>query len=388
MTSWSMSSTRGDLGPWTDAAHALGLDHPALLRSPGARKIAEEAHRLHEVRRAAHSRISDLEKLLDVARGQYDVATLAGLGVLHELHDELEQQSAAMQSAVSGLARSLDARDPETDSNGDAGAEPTSRESLIEQHGIEAQFEALMDLFTMQGLYNPRTRSVQVQGRGQGPARALPPFDRIAELVLTESVCRYLARADSIHLVLTPLADVRVMKGIGKIIGFSDYTVVNSNDRGGALKFVERVTAADGQTVVDQLLDTSPIPGLAVTLYAEDHVNQSEIIEGSGLALDDSRDRFRAQMADAASAGVIGRPMSPPEYMMLQALRQREGTPLLDESVMSGTGTETWFPGHHLAGANGTLVSRKMGHSVRFRLDEVGRGAENRGYRMTYAPAA
>jgi hypothetical protein len=386
MSSWSMSSSRADLGPWAEAAHAFGLDHPALLRSPGARKIAEEAHRLHEVRRAAHSRISDLEKLLDAARGQYDLATVAGLDVLHELHDELERQSSAMQSAVSGLARSLEEHDPGPIGDGDAPA-PTSRENLIERHGIEAQFDALLDLFTMQGLYNPRSRTVQIQGRGQAPAKALPPFERIAELVLTESVCRYLARADSIHLVLTPLADVRVLKGIGKIIGFSDYTVVNAEDRGGAVKFVDRVTATDGQTVVDQLLDTTPIPGLAVALYAEDRVNQNEFIEGSGLPLDDSRDRVRAQAADAAAAGVVGRAMSPPEYMMLQALRQREGTPLLDESV-SGAGTETWFPGHHLAGANGTLVSRKMGHSVRFRLDEVGRGAENRGYRMTYAPAA
>jgi hypothetical protein len=68
---------------------------------------------------------------------------------------------------------------------------------------------------------------------------------------------------------------------------------------------------------------------------------------------------------------------------MLRACR-----PLLDERKGPDQGTETWFPGHRFNGSAGTLVSRRMAPTVRFRLDEVGKGAENRGHRMVYAPAA
>ena len=187
--------------------------------------------------------------------------------------------------------------------------------------------------------------------------------------------------------MLTPVADARVVKGIGKIIGFNDYTDVSAEDRSGITRFVDRVSTPAGQKVVDQLLDASPVPGLAVAVYAEDF-GDDDGIEGLGLSLAESTERVAASVVDAAAKGVAGRPMSPPEYMMLQALRHRSGDPLLDDSKGPDHGTETWFPGHRFNGSAGTLVSRRMAHSVRFRLDEVGKGAENRGHRMVYAPAA
>ena len=382
-----MASKRPDLGPWAEASAAIGLDHPMLLRAPGVRKLAEEAHRLHEMRRGSHSRIGELEQLMALAQDQLDVATLAGLDVLQSIQHELEQQSEVMDAAIKGLARSLETHARALDGIGGGEAAIPSPDSLVERHHLDTQFDGLLDLLTMQGLYNPRGRTVQIQGRGQGPASEMPSFDDVVKTVLTPGVCGYLAGADRLQLVLTPVADARVIKGIGKIIGFSDYTVVGAEDRSGIARFVERVSIPTGQTIVDQLLDASPMPGLAVAVYAE-NFGESEGIEGLGLSLEESTQRVSASVVDAASKGVAGRPMSPPEYMMVQALRQRSGDPLLDDSKGGDHGTETWFPGHRFNGSAGTLVSRRMAHSVRFRLDEVGRGAENRGHRMVYAPAA
>lgn len=365
----------------------IGLDHPTLLRAPGIRKLAEEAHRLHELRRTAHGRIGELEQLLTMAREQLDVSTLAGLDVLQSIQHELESQSEAMDAAIRGLARSLGADQLEMGINDDGSVGAPAPDVLIERHQLEEQFDGLLDLLTMQGLYNPRGRTVQIQGRGQGAAKEMPTFDDIAELVLTPHLCSYLAGADRLQLVLTPLADSRVIKGIGKIIGFNDYTVVGADDRSGISKFVERVSTPAGQSVVDQLLDASPVPGLAVAIYAEDF-GEAEGIEGLGLTFEESSERVMASVTDAAGKGVAGRAMSPPEYMMIQALRQRSGDPLLDDSKGPDHGTETWFPGHRFNGSAGTLVSRRMAHTVRFRLDQVGRGADNRGHRMVYAPAA
>jgi len=382
-----MPFKRTDLGTWADASAAIGLDHPMLLRAPGIRKLAEEAHRLHELRRTAHSRIGELEQLLTMARDQLDASTLAGLDVLQLMHEELEVQSLAMDTAIKGLARSLETRDPSVDGGAESGSDGPSPETIIERHQLHDQFDGLLDFLTMQGLYNPRGRTVQIKGRGQGPAKEMPTFEDVIKVVLTPHVCRYLDGADRLQLVLTPVADTRVIKGIGKIIGFNDYTVVEADDRSGISGFVDRVSTSTGQTVVDQLLDASPVPGLAVAVYAE-NFGEAEGIEGLGLSLEESTERVGASVVDAATKGVAGRPMSPPEYMMIQALRQRSGTALLDDGNGSDQGTETWFPGHRFNGSSGTLVSRRMAHSVRFRLDEVGRGAENRGHRMVYAPAA
>ena len=60
------------------------------------------------------------------------------------------------------------------------------------------------------------------------------------------------------------------IKGVGKIVGFSDYTSVGAEDRSSVTQFVDRVSTPMGQKVVDQLLDASPVPGLAVAIYAED----------------------------------------------------------------------------------------------------------------------
>ncbi|MEZ5244560.1 MAG: hypothetical protein R2707_05630 [Acidimicrobiales bacterium] len=380
-----MASKRADLGNWADASAAIGLDHPAVLRAPGLRKLAEEAHRLHELRRSAHSRIGELDQLRTMAQDQLDAATLAGLVVLQSIQRELETQSQAMDAAIKGLARSLE---PEVQEAGVGGEAPTpSIDAIVERHQLEEQFDGLLDLLTMQGLYNPRGRTVQIHGRGGGLAKEMPTFDEVAKRVLTPNVCGYLAGADRLQLVLTPLADTRVIKGIGKIIGFNDYTVIGSDDRSEISRFVEQVSTSSGQSVVDHLLDASPLPGLAVAVYAEDF-GEGDGIEGLGLSLEESTERVRASVVDAAAKGVAGRPMSPPEYMMLQALRHRSGTALLDDSKGSDQGTETWFPGHRFSRSAGTLVSRRMAHSLRFRLDEVGRGAENRGHRMVYAPAA
>ena len=380
-----MPSKRPDLGNWADASAAIGLTQPVLLRAPGLRKLADEAHRLHELRRTAHSRIGELEQLLALAQAQLDASTLAGLDVLQAIHRELEAQSVAMDAAIKGLARSLEPRVAEPVA-GDGPTAP-SIDAVVERHRLEEQFDGLLDLLTMQGLYNPRGRTVQIQGRGGGPAKEMPTFDELARLVLTPNVCGYLAGADRLQLVVTPIADARVVKGIGKIVGFNDYTVVGTEDRSGITRFVERVSTASGQKVVDQLLDASPVPGLAVALYAED-LGDGDGIEGLGLSLEESTERVSASVVDAAAKGVAGRPMSPPEYMMLQALRHRSGESLLDDANGNDAGTETWFPGHRFNGSAGTLVSRRMAHTLRFRLDEVGRGAENRGHRMVYAPAA
>lgn len=382
-----MSSKRADLGPWAAASAAIGLDHPMLMRAPGIRKLAEEAHRLHELRRASHSRIGELEQLLVMAQEQLDISTLAGLEVLQLIHHELEEQSVVMESAIRGLARSL-AKEPPSDApGGDGEVEAPSPDAIVDRHGLEEQFDGLLDLLTMQGLYNPRGRTVQIQGRGQGPAKEMPPFEDVMKAVLSPHLCRYLSGADRLQLVLTPLADTRVIKGVGKIVGFSDYTSVGAEDRSSVTQFVDRVSTPMGQKVVDQLLDASPVPGLAVAIYAEDF-GDGDGIEGLGLSLEESNERVSASVVDAAAKGVTGRPMSPPEYMMLQALRHRAGDPLLDDGNGTDQGTETWFPGHRFNGATGTLVSRRMAHALRFRLDEVGRGAENRGHRMVYAPAA
>lgn len=380
-----MPSKRPDLGNWADASAAIGLAQPVLLRAPGLRKLADEAHRLHELRRTAHSRIGELEQLLALAQAQLDASTLAGLDVLQAIHRELEAQSVAMDAAIKGLARSLEPRAAEPVA-GDGPTAP-SIDAVVERHRLEEQFDGLLDLLTMQGLYNPRGRTVQIHSRGGGPAKEMPTFDEVARLVLTPNVCGYLAGADRLQLVLTPIADARVVKGIGKIVGFNDYTVVGTEDRSGITRFVERVSTASGQKVVDQLLDASPVPGLAVAIYAED-LGDGDGIEGLGLSLEESTERVSASVVDAAAKGVAGRPMSPPEYMMLQALRHRAGESLLDDANGNDSGTETWFPGHRFNGSAGTLVSRRMAHTLRFRLDEVGRGAENRGHRMVYAPAA
>lgn len=380
-----MASKR-DLGTWAEASAAIGLDHPMLLRAPGIRKLAEEAHRLHELRRTAHGRIGELQQLMAMAQDQLHVSTCAGLDVLQSIQHELETQSEAMDLAIRSLSRSLESTASElSGADGTGGAQ--SPVAVIERHHLEAQFDGLLDLLTMQGLYNPRGRTVQIQGRGKGPAKEMPTFEDVAEAVLTPHVCSYLAGADRLQLVLMPVADARVVKGIGKIIGFNDYTDVSAEDRSGISRFVDRVSTSTGQKVVDHLLDASPVPGLAVALYAEDF-GDDDGIEGLGLTLAESSERVAASVVDAAAKGVAGRPMSPPEYMMVQAMRHRTGDPLLDDSQGGDHGTETWFPGHRFNGSTGTLVSRRMAHTVRFRLDEVGKGADNRGHRMVYAPAA
>lgn len=375
---------RSDLGAWSEAAAELGLDHTALLRAPGTRRLAEEAHRVHELRRAAHGRLRELETLAMAARVQLDVATAEGLAVLSELHAELGRQTEVLRSALEGLERSFLATGDVGAAGPGAGA--ATAEELVDRHALADQFEATLDLLTMQGLYNPRNRTVQVQGAGEGNAVPMPPFERVMEAVLTDEVCAYLATADSLQLLLTPVADPRVISRVGKDIGFSDYTAVTKEDRGGATEFVDRLATADGQPVVEKLLSITPVPGLAAALYPEYRAAPAQV-EGTGLSLLETKDRLRGQQSEAANHGVRARPMSPPEYMMLQALRQRDGAGLLDDADSSGGGTETWFPDLRLTGTNGTVVTRRMGHSVRFRLDQVGRGAENRGYRMMYAPA-
>jgi hypothetical protein len=379
-----MSSKR-DLGTWAEASAAIGLDHPMLMRAPGIRTLGEEAHRLHELRRTAHGRIGELQQLLTMAQDQLDVSTNAGLDVLQQIQHELVAQSETMDVAIKSLRRSLETLDPGAE--GDDEASALAPAAIVDRHHLEEQFDSLLDLLTMQGLYNPRGRTVQIQGRGKGQAKAMPTFEEVIKLVLTPSVCNYLGQADRVQLVLTPVADSRVVKGIGKIIGFNDYTDVSAEDRTGIAPFVERVSTTEGQKVVDQLLDASPVPGLAVAVYAEDF-GEEDGIEGLGLTLAEATERVSASVVDAASKGVVGRPMSPPEYMMAQALRHRTGDRLLDDSQGAEHGTETWFPGHRFNGGAGTLVSRRMAHTVRFRLDEVGKGADNRGHRMVYAPAA
>ncbi|MFQ5557299.1 MAG: hypothetical protein ACE5GB_07320, partial [Acidimicrobiales bacterium] len=69
-------------------------------------------------------------------------------------------------------------------------------------------------------------------------------------------------------------------------------------------------------------------------------------------------------------------------------LRRREGRPPLDGERSGAARAETWFPDHQVADAPGTLVARSVGHGVRFRADDLGKGFAGRGYRMTYAAAA
>ena len=98
-----MSSKRQDLGSWAEASAAIGLDHPMMLRAPGIRKLAEEAHRLHEIRRAAHNRIGELEQLLTLAQDQLDESTINGLDVLQKIQEGLVEQSEAMKWTLRGM---------------------------------------------------------------------------------------------------------------------------------------------------------------------------------------------------------------------------------------------------------------------------------------------
>ncbi len=351
--------------------------------------MAEQAHALHEQRRAAHGRILELESLLGAARSQLEISTAAGLDLLQSIHDALKLQTVAMDAAISGLAQSLSPpSDIVSTSQSEKGRSTSTAELLVTKFQLDAQFEGLLDMLTMQGLFNPRGGTVQVQDRGRNQARSVPPFERVVELLLTDELCSYVGDADHLQLVLTPVADGRVVKGIGRIIGFNDYTVVGGSDRTAVSRFVDKLSTSCGKGVVDQLLERSPIPGMAVALYAEYRIDSSDGIEGLGMSLPDTEERLLANISDAQANGVVGRAMSPPEYMMIQAMRQRAGESFLDDADRAGESTETWFPGHRSGNAAGTLVSRRTANSVRFRLDELGRGAPNRGHRMVYAPAA
>jgi len=384
-----MSSQPVDLGPWEEARAIVGLDDPLLLRAPAIRAMVEEAHALHEQRRAAHGRIVELESLLAAAQSQLDISTAAGLDVLQSIHGALRLQSAAMDAAISGLAHSLEApTDRALAAGGDQDHTQSTAAELIDRFQLDEQFEGLLDMLTMQGLYNPRGGTVQVQDRGRNQTQSVPPFERVSELLLTDELCSYVGDADHLQLLLTPAADSRVVKGIGRIIGFNDYTIVGSSDRTAVSRFVEKLSTSAGKSVVDHLLERSPIPGMAVGLYAEYRIDSDDGIEGLGMSLTETEERLLANISDAEAHGVSGRAMSPPEYMMIQAMRQRSGEAFLDDADRNGESTETWFPGLKSGSGPGTLVSRRTANSVRFRLDELGRGSPSRGHRMVYAPAA
>ena len=141
--------------------------------------------------------------------------------------------------------------------------------------------------------------------------------------------------------------------------------------------------------LADDLVRTSPFDGLRVSLYAQytaDGNSDREIL-GQGLPIELTGDDITMQSEDAAQAGVQARPLSPPEYLMLQAVRRRHGDQMLDDDAVNGR-SETWFPQQTLSGAPGTLVARSVQRGLRFRAVELGKGAEGRGYRMAYAPLA
>ncbi len=372
--------------PWAQAVVGLGLDHPALMRLSSTRNLMEDAHKVHEQRRSLRGRIESLQTQLSDLLKEEDAATAVGLELLEHIRVELEGYTADLVDLSGKLRTSLTVSET-------AGAEPTrdGADTFVARHSLREQYDNLLDMFSAFGAFDLRARAIRFHGRS-GRMHELPSFESIVTEILTDDVRAYLQNAERVRLLITPAADQRVFTGVGKTLAFNNYAVsgVGSEGPEACADFVSRVRGADsGDTVVDELLKRTQFDGLRVSLYSESGGGRSQAeLRGQGLGIDTICEDITANTTDAADHGVDARPLTPPEYLLLQAIRRRFGHELLDTESGSAGRIETWFPSHQVTGAPGTLVARSVGTGLRFRADELGRGAEGRGYRMAYAPVA
>ncbi len=371
---------------WAEAVAELGLDHPAVMRLPAARGLMEEAHRVHEQRRALGGKVREVRKLLRDLMTQEEQATATGLELLGKIRAEIASHTADLADLNSRLTSSLAGPSSAEVTTGDVDVD-----SFVARYGLRDQYETLLDMFSAFGAFDLRARSIRFHGTS-GRLHQLPTFDSIVGRILTDEIRTYLAEADRVRLLVTPAADQRVFHGVGKTVAFNNYAVAGVAAEGpeACVDFVQNVNhSPSGRAVADDLLNGTSFDGVRVALYAEsDHQDGPFDLRGRGMGLDAICEDIEFNAAEASEGGVEVRPLSPPEYLMLQAMRRRFGLDLLDSKDRQKGGSETWFPGHQIKGAAGTLVARSVGAGLRFRADETGRGSESRGYRVALAPVA
>ena len=379
----SMPAIPATPGSWGAALQELGLDHPALMRLGSTRRLLEQGHRIYEQRRSLDVRLIEARAQVAALEKEHTSATAEGLLVLEAIQSEVANYTADLTGISNKLADRF-APIPEV-----ALGETLSDESFVQRHHLREQYDAILDMFSSFGLYDARSRTVRFQGPN-GRVEQVPTFETLVATVLTDEIRDYLATARGVGLLLTPAADARVFSAIGKTIGFNNYAGSNGASEGAeaCADFVRRLRSESGNVpLTDDLLRSTPFEGLRVTLFAEDGGADDEL-RANGLPLDATVDDISMVASDAAARGVEARPLSPPEYLLLQTIRRRAGQAYLDAEITSSNRSETWFPQHELAGASGTLVARSVGTGIRFRAVELGRGVDGRGYRMAYAPLA
>ena len=380
MTNATTSKPAGS--SWGAALADLGLDHPALMRFTSTRTLLEDGHRVHEQRRSLEGRLHEALGLVETLRREFDEATDEGLRILAEVQAEVQAQTADLNGIVDRLQDRLAVPvDPSGETPSDA--------SFVERHGLREQYDELLDMYASFGLFDARSRSIRFQG-DRGRVQQMPTFEALMSVLLTDEIRSYLMTARRVSLIVAPVTDQRVFAAVGKSVSFGNFAGTSDGAEGGGacVEFVDRLRTSSGsESAAESLLRSTPFDGLRVSLFAEEDQPNSEL-RAAGYDLDATMEDIALASNDAADRGVSARPLSPVEYLVVQATRGREGQPLLDRDQNTGPRTETWFPDHQLAGAQGTLVARLIRSGVRFRSVELPRGVEGRGYRMTYAPLA
>lgn len=369
-------------GSWGAALQELGLDHPALMRLGTTRQLLEQGHRVYEQRRSLDVRLVEARAQLEALVKEYDSVTGQGLLILEQIQHEVATYTSDFNGIADRLQEHLAPAVDET-------APPMDDDSFIRRHDLRAQYDAALDMFSSFGLFDARSRSVKFQGV-RGKVHQVPGFETLMASILTEEMKSFLSTARRVGLILTPVADPRVFAAVGKTIAFNNYAGSNGPAEGAdaCAEFVKRLRPTEGtQPLSDELLRSTPFEGIRVSLYAEDGTPNAEV-RAAGLPLEATQEDIGVTMSDAAERGVEARPLSPPEYLVLQAMRRRGGQDLLDRDAPDVARSETWFPQQELVGTPGTLVARSVGPGLRFRAVELGRGVEGRGYRMAYSPLA
>ena len=369
-------------GSWGAALQELGLDHPALMRLGTTRQLLEQGHRIYEQRRSLEVRLVEAQAQMAAIQREYDVITGKGLVILEDIQREVNAYTADLSGISDRLADRLAPEIPDT-------PEALTDESFIQRHDLREQYDAILDMFSSFGLYDARSRTIRFQG-AKGRVHQVPGFETLIAGVLTDELRTYLSTAKRVDLLVTPAADPRVFAAIGKTVSFNNYAGANGSSEGAeaCADFVRRLRVGGGSgPLADELLRSGPFDGLRISLYAEDGGPNREL-RAEGLPLEAICEDIAVTSTDAAERGVDARPLTPPEYLMLQAIRRRSGQLLLDAEGDGRSRSETWFPEQELTGAPGTLVARSVATGLRFRSVELGKGVEGRGYRMAYAPLA
>jgi hypothetical protein len=369
-------------GSWGAALKELGLDHPALMRLGSTRQLLEQGHRVYEQRRSIEVRLVEAQAQLAALQREHDAITGKGLLILDDIQREVASYTQDFSGISDRLADRLAPDVPDTPA-------VLSDESFVQRHSLREQYDAILDMFSSFGLYDARSRTIRFQG-AKGRVHQVPGFEALMSAVVTDELRTYLSTARRVGLLLTPAADLRVFAAVGKTVSFNNYAGANGSAEGpeACADFVRRLRAASATVPLsDDLLRAGPFEGLRISLYVDDSGATGEV-RAAGLPLEATCEDIAVTTTDAASRGVDARPLTPPEYLILQAIRRRAGEDLLDAEGLGATRTETWFPEQELAGTPGTLVARSAPTGLRFRSVELGKGVEGRGYRMAYAPLA